>query len=299
MSSFEKAGQGPTIRKLRAILAALSFLAVMIASLPLYAIDLPGNGFYPGWRKAEASRNYESKNLYGYIDGGAELFLEFGFNELVSQRYHCGEEELSLDLYEMASADAALAAYLAKKGEEQPITAVPCRNTGGTWQITALKGRCFIQVTNLSGEEKILPVMIELMQTLLAHIPEEAARDWLNGLPGNRIPGSELLVAGPYSMQMFYTLAEGDVLQLGGKVMGIGVDLLDANQRKQTFLRIAYPDSAAARSAFENVKSNLDEYLTQIEAGSDTLTFQDYKGEFGRVLRSRSFIEMELHLSQL
>jgi hypothetical protein len=71
------------------------------------------------------------KDMYGYIDGGAELFFEFGFSELTVQRYRCGERELSLDLYRMTGPDAALAVYLAKKGEERPVPGVEDRNTGG------------------------------------------------------------------------------------------------------------------------------------------------------------------------
>ncbi len=284
-------------------MAIMLLVLLCVASPPAFsrpfALELPGDDFHPGWRKSEPALSFEAKNLYGYIDGGAELFLEFGFKELMVQRYSRGEQEVSLDLYQMAGPDAALAIYLAKKGVEQPVPGVPCRNTGGPYQITALKGRCFIQVTDLSGKKEVQPVMIKLLRSLLVNIPEEAARDWLEGLPAGRIPGSELLVAGPYSLQMVYTLAEGDVLQLGGRVTGVCVELEDAVQGKRTFLRIDYPDTAAAAAAFENIKNNLDEYLTRIEAGSDTLTFQDYQGKFGRVVRNKKNIEIELHLSQL
>jgi hypothetical protein len=267
--------------------------------LPGPVIDPPPDQFIPGWRKFEAAMVFLNKDLYGYIDGGAELFLEYGFVDLRVQRYRHGDSELSLDAYQMAGPDAALAIYLAKKGNEQPVTGVGCRNTGGDYQITALKGRYFIQVNNLSGEAKNLAIMVALLEYFLKQVPEEIAQNWLDGLPADRIPGSELLVAGPYSLQMVYTLAEGDVLQLAGKRFGVCTEVMDEARQKHTYIRIAYPDQKNSQAAFENLKSNLDGYLSKIQVTTDSLTFKDYKNEFGRVIKVGCVIEINLHLPRL
>ena len=43
---------------------------------------LPADGFEAGWTRAEKTRTFYKNDLYGHIDGGAELFLEFGFEKL-------------------------------------------------------------------------------------------------------------------------------------------------------------------------------------------------------------------------
>ncbi|HOC25258.1 MAG TPA: hypothetical protein PKJ13_08100 [bacterium] len=288
------------LRLLRTVRSGMAGVLILMpfALSSAAAADLPGAGFYPGWSPAGKPRIYEAKNLYGYIDGGAELFLEFGFSGLTVQRYSRGEEELSLDLYEMVSADAALAIYLAKKGEEQPVAGLSCRSTGSAWQIAALRGRHFIQLTNLSGEESLLPAMVALLQALLPALPDEPARDWLAGMPDDRIPGSELLVAGPWSLQMIYTLGEGDLLQLSGRVAGVAVEQPGKDGKREACLRLFYPDSSAARAAFAHTTAHLDPYLTPLHAAGDTLLFRDYKEEYGRIVRCDSVIQIELHLSQ-
>ncbi len=40
---------------------------------------IPPDGAAPGWTRAGTQRVYGPGELYNYIDGGAELFLEFGF----------------------------------------------------------------------------------------------------------------------------------------------------------------------------------------------------------------------------
>ncbi|HOT96542.1 MAG TPA: hypothetical protein PLG50_13910 [bacterium] len=262
------------------------------------AAGLPGAAFFPGWGPCGATRTYVAQNLYGYIDGGAELFLEFGFAGLTVQRYCRGEAELTLDLYRMASPDAALGIYLARKGVEQPVAGIECRNTGSVWQIAALRGRYYIQITNLSGVEHVLPVMVALLQKVLVTLPDEPARDWLAAMPAERIPGSELLIAGPYSLQPLCTLGEGDVLQLGGRVMGVAVERPGRDGQRETCLRFFYPDSAAARSAFTYTATHLDPYLSPVHSAGDTLLFRDFQQEYGRITCNGSTIQIELHLPQ-
>lgn len=260
------------------------------------AIDPPAAELPPGWEKSGAMRSYERQNLYGYINGGAELFLEYGFCQLKSQHYQSDQMEVVLDLYEMDSADGALAIYLTKKGVETPVADLPCRHSGSSWQITALYGRYFIQITNLGGQERALPLMVQLLQLILPQIIPEQPKPWLEGLPADRIPGSELLLAGPWSMQMVYSLGEGDILQLGGRVMGISVERPGPGQTRQAWMRIIYPDSLAARTAFLSLGNNLDPYLNPLRSTADTLIFRDYQQEFGRVTRRHEIIEIALHL---
>jgi len=265
----------------------------------LYAIDLPADEFVSGWRRFEATMVFAHKDLYGYIDGGAELFFEFGFSDLQVQRYRCGERELSLDVYQMTGPDAALAIYLAKKGEEQPVPNLPGRNTGGDYQITALKGRFFVQVNNQTGEAENFPIMVKLMHALLQQVPAESARDWFLDLPSDRIPGSELLIAGPYSLQMIYTLGQGDVLQLAGKQYGVCVETFDEQGFRYTMIRVAYPDEAAAVAALAHLVAHLDEYLVVIQSKEDLLSFRDYQNQYGRVVRMKNVLELRLHLPSL
>ncbi len=277
---------------------AVVFMILVVTGMAL-ATDLPKDDFSPGWRKHQAALVFSQKDLYGYIDGGAELFLEFGFSELVVQRYRRNHLELSLDIYKMANADAALAVYLAKKGVEQPVPGVLARNTGGEYQITALQGRYFVQVNNQSGEAENLTVMVPLLQQFLQHVKDEPPQIRWQDFPENRIPGSELLIAGPYSLQMVYTLGEGDILQLANRPFAMCAQVADEAGNKHTVIRAVYGDSVLARDVMQNLSAHLDEYLTKISVSADTLIFRDYKNEYGRIVRKADALEVQLHLHQI
>ena len=94
-------------RKLIAVCAA----AIAAASLNA-AIVVPPDSFAPGWKKSGALREFPGSRLFDHIDGGAELFLEFGFKRLCLQRYEKGKDVLALEIYEMESPEAALGLYL-------------------------------------------------------------------------------------------------------------------------------------------------------------------------------------------
>src|SRR4030066_305738 len=101
-------------------------------------------------------------NLFDYIDGGAEIFLEFGFDRLLVQDYRKEDSEIGLELFQMESPESALGIYLMKCGAETPIDGVPARNSGDKTQFTILKGATFVHINNPDGRESLLPMMVDL-----------------------------------------------------------------------------------------------------------------------------------------
>jgi hypothetical protein len=79
----------------------------------------------PGWKRSGDPERFNKDGLYGYIDGGAEIVLQYGFRELSVFKFTPAEEtaaekELVLEIYLMNSAQAAFGFYSTKlEGEEQ------------------------------------------------------------------------------------------------------------------------------------------------------------------------------------
>ncbi|MBE0643537.1 MAG: hypothetical protein IH600_05620 [Bacteroidetes bacterium] len=79
------------------------------ASLELTAKDLPG------W-EISAPERYSAKELYGYINGGAEIYLEYGFRQVTGQRCAQKKHELQVDIYEMVNPEAAFGMFSVLRG---------------------------------------------------------------------------------------------------------------------------------------------------------------------------------------
>lgn len=283
------------------IISLLSSTAT--AAAEKHGMALPEDNYAKGWIKSEKLLRFDGNNLFDHIDGGAELFLEFGFDELLVQRYKLQRseagDEIALEVYRMESPEAALGIYLNKCGKETPIRGIKARNSGDRYQINVLKGSCFLEINNFGGEESLLPVMVRLAQRTLATIPKGHKVTLLDRLPKeNFVAGSGLLIRGPYALQPIFTFGRGDVLHLGGRVFGAVGDYIGAQGELYTRILIFYPNPQAASTAFANLVDNLDPYLTILDREQKSLTFEDYREKFGIVeLRDRT-IEMKINLSE-
>jgi hypothetical protein len=271
----------------------------LICSGLLFAgnIKIPGDGFAEGWKKSGNADKYYKNDLYGHIDGGAELFLEFGFDSLLVQDYAHGDREISLEVYVMEIPASALGIYLMKCGKEMPSQSLKIRNSINPYQVIAVNGNCYVQVNNFSGDTLSVSAMEDLVNNLFS-TSEIYVGDGLFELlpPDGLVPGSEKLVRGQYALQPFYTFGEGDVFQLNGKIFGVTAVYQTEDGDKFSRLVIRYQDHETAENAFKHLINNLDTYLSVIETTGNQLVFKDYQNKYGQVVLAGNELRAAVHL---
>lgn len=258
---------------------------------------VPEPGFAPGWAKAGPLRTFTGQDLFNQIDGGAELFLEFGFARLRLQAYARDKAELTLNAYEMEGAASALAIYLMKMGRETPFSEIAARNSGEEAQVAIVKGRYFIQVDNLGNVPASKAEVAALANAFLAGVAEESAPTPLDALPAEgKVPGSERLIRGPYGLQPYFTFGEGDILQFGGKIFGVVASYREGPNA--VFLRfiIPYAEETQAGSVYDNLFAHIDPYLKVLETREGAFVFEDHRGRFGIVERKGSNLDIRVNL---
>jgi len=73
-----------------------------------------------GWKAEPAGRGYDRKTLFHYIDGGAELYLSYGFQEMLAWRFHkAGQPDIIVDLFDMGSSQDAFGVFSAERQERE------------------------------------------------------------------------------------------------------------------------------------------------------------------------------------
>ena len=244
---------------------------------------LPGDGFSAGWKLDGRPRTFTGSGLYGHIDGGAELFFEFGFEELTVQRYVRGEDALEVEVYRMRDPTAALGIYLERCGQETPDPGLTTRHTAGTYELLLVQNRYFLIVSNLTGKGELAPTLVVLARMIAARLPGESAVPTLDLLPREgRIAGSERLIRGPLALQSLITLSEGDVLQLGDTVTAVAARYAElAGSEAHTLVVADYASEAAARGALAYLTAHLDPTIKRLRGSDDVLVFRDYAAKFG------------------
>ena len=260
---------------------------------------LPPVDFLGVWDRHEATRIFPGAELYGHIDGGAELFLEFGFDVLTLQRYRHGEDEFVLEIYRMADPEAALGIYLMKCGRETPDAGFPDRHTVGRYQLAFVKGRYYVLVTLVQGKAELQPVLLEFGRSVAAGISPADAPAVLGLLPREGlVEDSVRLIRGPYALQSVAGgLGEGDLLRLGGRIAAVAGDYGEPGGTVSTRVIAEYPSGEAALAAFRHLREGLDPLLKVLGAGEDRLVFRDRAGRFGVVSLAGSRLDVRLELS--
>jgi hypothetical protein len=257
---------------------------------------LPTDASVPGWKRVENVRVFTRADLYGYIDGGAELFFELGFDQLTLQKYRSGANDVAVEIYRMTDPAAATGVYLMKCGTEARDPAFKARHTVNRHQLMFVRERYYVTVNNLSGTERIGPDLMRFGELVAARLAADRLPAELGLLPAQGlVPGSERLFRGPVGLQTLYTLGDGDILQLGGRTVGVAANYKDADATTTRML-VPYPDAAAAKQAFANVQRNLDKYLRPLTTTAARLVFKDYENKFGVVSLTGKQIDVRLHL---
>jgi len=267
--------------------------------IPLQALSqIPETGFHPGWEVAGKMRILTAASLFNQINGGAELFLEFGFDTLWVQRYENSGRELGLEIYRMKDSGAALGVYLLKCGNETPLPGIPARNSYDRFQTTLLKGQYFIQVSNYDGDESLNTALKALLAAYLPGISEASSVHLLHRLPQeNQVKGTFRLIRGPFALEPIYTFGPGDIFRLEGKRYAFLADYEESNG--YTRMIIEYPDEATAQEVMASLSTDLDPYLEKLTEKPGIVTFKDWMDEYGIITHHKKTIDIRFHLDAL
>lgn len=185
-------------------LTLLSFLCLMFLTF-FFSKDVPGSSLSGSpaalnWKKEQKSEHYKGEELYGYINGGAEIFFEYGFKELYVSHYTAlsneAKKELTLEVYKMESPESAFGIFSTKRtGDEKVSKQVKVLHWVSPTQVNMVKAEFFINIVGFNcaeGELEKFAIPIpgrvqgkSALPKLLDLIPAE-----------NRIPNSERYIKG-------------------------------------------------------------------------------------------------------
>jgi hypothetical protein len=274
---------------------ALALSACSRGEPPQPADRFPPDGFLGVWKRGE-HLVFTGPELYTHIDGGAEVFLELGFQRLDVQRFRSPVGEVAVELYRMTDPPAALGVYLLKCGPETTDAGLDDRHSLNDYQLQLVRGSAYVSINRTEGHPTAED-LVALAREMAARLEPGDGGAPLEQLPvEGRVPGSERIIRGPFTLQEVVTLGEGDVLQLAGKVIAVAADF-SGPQGPSTRLLATYPDEAAASAALDNLRQHLDPYLEAVRQDADRLVYKDHAGRFGVVERRANRLELESNLA--
>ncbi len=116
------------------------------------------------------SREFKGSALWGYINGGADLYLEYGFDFLRVENLKLEEREFTVNIYRMKDAAAAFGIFSVSwfncEGKF-PEHNISCLNQ---YQLQFVKAQYYISIINETGSAKAREIDLKLARILSVKI---------------------------------------------------------------------------------------------------------------------------------
>jgi len=113
---------------------------------------------------------FDGESLWGYMNGGADIYLEYGFEVLRVEEFIVDNETIKLELFKMAGPVSAFGIYSIKTykcSQSKVLLSSDCLNP---YQYQLLYGDYYLQIINESGSEKAAKLMKEIAGKITSKI---------------------------------------------------------------------------------------------------------------------------------
>src|SRR5512138_1523713 len=255
------------IRWIVAVLGSILVLTACVPSAPTAAplpLDtlLPADGSIPGWDAPDAVLIYERDNLYNLVDGQADAFFAYGFEQVAVQRYqNTAGTCLNVEIWQLANpADAYGLFHSGMAGQPAAIGVEGDSDPGR--RLAFWQERYFVSLTTLEAipDETLWTFAKEIAQRLPSggECPTIVKRLPAEGLVEN----SALFFHEEISIQMEIWLGGENILGLSQNTDGI-VARYAWGDEKARLLLIEYP---TANEAAQGLKALRDSDIKGIAA---------------------------------
>jgi len=236
---------------------------------------MPSPDEMEGWAPGE-SMSFRGESLFDHIDGGADIYFEYGFTTLVTQEYEKEDKAVSIEIYCMDNPSSAYGIYSYSRHPTLSPAEVGSEGTIHPRGIFFWQDRYYVDVRQMKGPlihgEEFLSLAKAIEKKIETKVAKPAAMSLLP--PEKMIPRSEVLALGPLGIDNQVFVANEDLFRLGkGEVAAIGRYRLGEPEFSIVIARYANPDAcgqafARFREHFLGAESTReDEFTTKAMPG--------------------------------
>ncbi len=215
---------------------------------------LPSKGFTP----SGSAEHFVGKKLFDYMNGGAELYLAYGFVDLAVREYEFEGENAFVALYRMQNPAGAYGIHLtAASGQKMGLGEVPAIYSRG--MISFFKGKFYVRVVSRSQEsgEKSKSFLSRLARSTVLRLPGSAKSPIRikSLLPDGYTPGTLRYLVNPETARTIWFGDEGRIV-LSEKAWALTAFYPEKEGDIQ-LTRASYPQKEAAVSVCRKLADEL------------------------------------------
>ena len=245
-----------------------------------------------GWAREGEHQSFEGEDLFIYIDGGAEIYFEYGFRRVIVQDYRSiSGRRLSLEIFEMKSPDCAYGMFTFKSSAAGEAIVLGDQCQLADYYLNLCKGRYLITITGLDQETVSREDLVSLARLIEVKIIERGQIPGLVSLlPGESLePISVKFFKGPLALYNSYPFSRKDLFAFQTGIRG---DY--ANGVSLFLLKYGAEDTARARFSEAPSRFSSEPRYRNIQWDGVRLCAQDDKGKTVLAGRSGRYIAIAL-----
>jgi hypothetical protein len=213
-----------------------------------------------GWTAESLILLDDKVSLYDYIDGGAELYISYGYRNAVSRRYiKQGQPEVVVEIFDMNTPANAFGLFSNTRYEEEYAYGQGSQYVEGA--LFFWKGRYYVSVMTTEETEESTALIHELGRIISERITETGSKPAiLDLLPPEGLDKSGILYFHHYIwLNSFYFIADEDFLLIGDNTDAV-LAKYGTPLNRSYVLMISYNDNETAIKAYNNF---LNEYFPE------------------------------------
>jgi hypothetical protein len=246
---------------------------------------LPGDNAAPGWTKDGEAQEFEGDDLYTYIDGGAEIYQEYGFRRVILQDYkNAGGISVSLEIFEMETPAAAFGMFTFKRSGDGKTPAMGAGSELEAYYMNFWKGCFLVTLTGFDEAPETIDGLMAVggvvnskisgagdMPRLVAALPEKGLK-----------PGSVKYLKGMLGLNNIYPFYTARGLSFKEAARGV-------YENGATLLILDYGSADARARAWLVLKAYLagsDKFAAAAGGSPDVFLVLDGKGQHVAIAES-------------
>jgi len=241
---------------------------------------LPSNTEISPWRKNGPPANFRKDRLFEYINGGAEVYFEYGFHQAVTQEYVRGDKSIIVEIYEMNDSDAAFGIYSIQRDYKLPDLKIGSDGTQFDNHAAFWQDRYVVVVMESIPDTVSKEVLNRLAKKISLQIGKTSEPPKLvEYLPkNNMVPRSQGFINGILGLNSQYYLAQENVFELGYENVEGAFATYRINSEEAHLLIVQY-DGSEKSKVKEAVVQKI--FSGKYKTGKgDPSIYKDKKGRF-------------------
>ena len=243
---------------------------------------LPSNTDISPWIKNGPTNAYSDDLLFEYINGGAEIFFEYGFSRLITQEYIYDDEIIMVDIYEMNDTAAAFGIYSVNRDYKLPALNIGDDGTQFENHVAFWQRQYFVAIRMYEVDETAKMTLTQFAKNISKQIGATSEMPpLLTHLPKNYlIPRSQGYIRGILGQNSQFYLTQDNILEIGGdaQIEGAFASYHD-NDEEAHLLLIRYDNLTIAREKKELIlKLFSNKYDKQTH--NDSSIYKDNRGRY-------------------